>query len=79
MKDNKITILVDGVETECEIILFFKWFKTNKYYLVYTDNVYDNEGNLKIYYNTYDDGNLLDVTTKEEVDEIIERLKGKNE
>ena len=74
--NNKITVSIDGVNTECEIILFFKWLKTKKYYLVYTDNKYDLDNNLKIYYNIYDDGNLLDVNTDEEINEIIKRLKG---
>lgn len=68
----------DGKEKEYEIITAFKWSKTNKNYIVYTDNTNDENGNLNIYaaiYYPQDDSKLDAIETGEEWDEVERRLK----
>lgn len=67
----------NGEEQEYEIIMAFKWSKTNKCYVVYTDNTKDEEGNLKVYASIYypnDDSKLDPVESNEEWDQINKRL-----
>ena len=58
MKEEKkgtFTIINDMGETlECEVLFTFDSDETKKSYIVYTDNTQDEEGNLKVYANTYD-------------------------
>lgn len=66
----------DGNEKEYEILLAFYWTKTNKYYVVYTDNIEDENG-LNTYASIYypDDNTKLDkIETEEEWNEIEYRL-----
>ncbi len=52
---DKIYIQDDnGKSIECDIIFTFDNKDTNKSYIIYTDNTYDELGNIKIYANTYD-------------------------
>ena len=80
MSDTKMLKLVDlnGIEKEYEILLAFNWTKTNKNYIVYTDNTYDSIGNLNVFAAIYypdDDGRFDSIETDEEWDEIDKRLK----
>lgn len=80
MNDKKTLKIIDeyGKEIEYEILIAFKWTKTNKNYIVYTDNTTDESGNLNIYaaiYYPQDDSKLDAIETKEEWDEIEKRLK----
>ena len=58
MKEEKkgtFTIVNDmGESLECEVLFTFDSDETNKSYIVYTDNTKDEDGNLKVYANTYD-------------------------
>ena len=66
-------LLDDGTEKEYDIILTFRSDITNKDYVVYTDNQYDQNGKLKIFAGTYDpdENKYLDaVKTNEEWVEI---------
>lgn len=45
--------VIDGTEKEFEILYTFKSFKTNKDYIIYTDNTYDEKENLNIYSSIY--------------------------
>ena len=57
MKEETMTFKVindEGKEIECEVLFTFDSDETNKSYIVYTDNTKDEEGNLKVYANTYD-------------------------
>ena len=79
MDDKKYMTLIDedGKETKYEILLTFKWKKTNKNYIVYTDNTYDENSNLKVYAAIYypdDDSKLDSVETEEEWDQIKSML-----
>ena len=88
---EKILRLTDesGKETEYEILIAFKWMKTNKNYVVYTDNKYNNN-ELQIYINEYNPNNLEEVSIsikdKEEyknikfkVNSILLTMKNENE
>ena len=80
MDNKKILKLIDesGNEIEYEILLAFKWMKTNKNYIVYTDNTKDEEGNINVFAAIYypNDSTRLDpIETDEEWDEIDIRLK----
>lgn len=77
MEDKYLNITdTDGNILEYEIILAFFWSKTNKYYIVYTDNTYENDKiNLfaSIYYPN-DNTKLEEIKTQEEWNEIESRL-----
>ena len=77
MEDKYLNISdTDGNILEYEIILAFFWSKTNKYYIVYTDNTYENDKiNLfaSIYYPN-DNTKLEEIKTQEEWNEIESRL-----
>ena len=66
-----------GEVVDCDILFTFDSDDTNKSYIVYTDNTYDDSGKLKVYANIYDpynDSGVLDnIDTKEEWD-LIEGL-----
>lgn len=77
MNEKKVLKIIDdtGKEIEYEILIAFKWTKTKKNYVVYTDNTEDNNGDLNVYAAIYypeDDTRLEPVETDEEW-ELIER------
>ena len=64
--NNTFTMITKSGEIEYEILATFKMEKTNKNYLVYTDNTYS-DGKLNIYANMIDESeNLKDIETDEE-------------
>lgn len=68
----------NGEEKEYEILLAFKWTKTNKNYIAYTDNEVDEKGNLNIFAAIYypkDDSRFESIETEEEWNEIEKRLE----
>lgn len=77
--DKKILKLTDvnGIEKEYEILMFFKWFKTNRNYIIYTDNTENEDGELNILASIYyPNNNSLDlIETDEEWDLIEQKLK----
>jgi uncharacterized protein YrzB (UPF0473 family) len=64
----------DGKELKYEILMSFVWTKTNKNYIVYTDNTKDENNNLNIYAGIYKDDRIDSIETDEEWDEIDKRL-----
>lgn len=79
MNEKKFMKIVDstGKEIEYEIVTAFKWLKTKKNYVIYTDNTVDNNGNLNLFARIYypEDSSKLDVIeTDEEWQEIEKRL-----
>lgn len=46
----------EGKEVECEVLFTFESDKTKKNYMVYTDNTYDEAGNIKVYASIYTPG-----------------------
>jgi len=80
MNEKKTLKIIDdfGKEIEYEILIAFKWTKTNKNYIVYTDNTNDENGNLNIFaaiYYPQDDSKLDAIETDEEWDEVEKRLR----
>ena len=74
-EDNTLKIIQnDGTELVYEILLSFKWFKTDKIYMIYTDNTYDTNNNLNVYSAIYDN-TLLPIETEEEKKEVEKRIK----
>lgn len=67
-----------GNELKYEILMSFMWTKTNKNYIVYTDNTTDDDDNLNIYASIFynENGTRLDpIETDYEWDEIDKRLE----
>lgn len=81
MKEKETMKIIDsnGKETEYEILLAFKWTKTNKNYIAYTDNTKDENGNINVYAAIYypDDDTRLDSIETEEEWNIIEKYLNK--
>jgi uncharacterized protein YrzB (UPF0473 family) len=65
-----------GIQTEYTILFSFVSSKTNKHYLVYTDNSLDDEGNLKVLSSIINEetDSITPVTTDEEYKLIEEKL-----
>ena len=78
MKNKKIsTTLSNGQKQEYDVIFTFKNEKTEKNYIVYTDNSIDEYNKLRIYASIYDPLTLKFLSnpeTKEEWDEIYKLL-----
>ena len=70
MKDNTITMNIDGKEISFDILFIFESLRTNKKYVIYTDNIKDINGNLNIYSSIYDDKKLIDIVDEEDWKEI---------
>ena len=44
----------EGKELECDVLFTFDAEDGKKHYIVFTDNTLDDDGNVKVYANTYD-------------------------
>lgn len=79
MIEKKILKITDksGEVIDYDIISAFYWIKTNKNYIIYTDNSKNEDGNLNIYASIYDPNDstrLDDITTQEEWVEVEKRI-----
>lgn len=79
METKKTLKITDesGNVKEYEILCAFKWTKTDKYYVIYTDNKKDEEGSLLVsaaIYDPTDNTKLENIETEEERREIEKRL-----
>ena len=66
-----------GETLKCEVLFTFDSDETKKSYIVYTDNTFDDEGNQKVYANTYDPtgkSSELNPITEEKEWQIIENI-----
>lgn len=55
MEEKTFTLMnAEGVETKYDVLFTFDSEDTEKSYIVYTDNTYDEEGNIQVYASTYD-------------------------
>ena len=55
LENGKIKITNDkGEELVCDVLFTFDSDETKKSYIAYTDNTTDEQGNIKVYANTYD-------------------------
>ena len=83
MKDKKVLKFTDdeGKEVEYEILAAFELAKTEKNYVVFTDNTTDDKGNLNIFALIYypdDDTRFEPIETEEEWQAIDDILKNMN-
>jgi len=84
MEDKKtFKCVVDNSEKEFEILYTFKSIRTNKDYIIYTDNSYDENKNLNIFASIYypfdTEKELENIETEEEWEEIerfLEKVSG---
>ena len=79
MNNDNILKLKDenGNILEYEVLLVFKWYKTNKNYIVYTDK-YNLNDEINVYANIFDpndDSVFESIDTEEEWNEIDNQLK----
>ena len=55
MVNNSFTMLNEaGEEVKYDVLFTFDNEETNKSYIAYTDNTYDDDGNISVYASTYD-------------------------
>lgn len=75
--NKKILTIInsDGTKINYEILNIFKWIKTNKEYIIYTDNTVDLNGNLNVYASIYENNKLVNIETDEEWFQIGKILK----
>lgn len=87
MFENRKTFkcIIDNTEKEFEILYTFKSFKTNKDYIIYTDNAYDENHNLNIYSSIYypqnpekDLENIENDSDWDEIEEFLNSMSGGN-
>ena len=79
MVENKILKIIDknGEVIDYNIIFAFYWIKTNRNYIIYTDNTKNENDDLNIYASIYDPNDLTkldDITTQEEWVEVENRI-----
>ena len=81
MEQDKITIMKDGKEIDCDILFTFDCEETGKVYIGYTDHTIAANGRKNIYVSAYDPvlglGTLEDIETEEEkamVREVLEEI-----
>ena len=78
--NEKMTFKVindEGKETECEVLFTFDSDEFKKSYIVFTDGTLDDNGNIKVYANTYDPSGEdinLGVIENDEEWKVIENL-----
>ena len=79
MEDDLLKLESDnGVVKEYRILLVFKWYKNDKFYMVYTDRDADLNDEYNVYAKIFDpnDLNVLeDIKTDEEWNMIDSKLK----
>ena len=72
----------EGKEIECEVLFTFESDETKKNYIVYTDNSFDEEGNVRVFASIYNpdepETKLLPIETDKEwkiIETILEELQ----
>lgn len=83
-KKNEFEIFNDnGEKVKCNALFTFESDETNKNYIIYTDNTFDEEGNRKVYASTFDpkeDNPILGaIETDKEwkiIEDILSKLQG---
>lgn len=91
MEEKSFTMMnAEGKETKYDVLFTFDSEETNKSYIAYTDNTYDEDGNIQVYASTYDPSSeemiLGEIKTDKEwkvietiLDTIQQELKEKND
>ena len=80
MNENKKLKITEssGKTIEYDIITAFLWTKTNKNYIVYTDNTQNENNDLNVYASIYDSNDLTkleEINSDDEWLEVEKRLK----
>ncbi len=79
IENEKLTMIKDGKEIECDILFTFDSEDTMKSYIGYTDNTIAPNGRKTIYVSAYNPLNpkieLEDITDQRELDMIQDVLK----
>ena len=80
MEDEIFTVIGEnGEEIECEVLMTFESEETGKSYIVYTDNSFDEDGNVNVFASTYDpdadETKLFPIETEQEWTVIEDLLK----
>jgi len=69
----------DGKQVKYQTIAIYEDEETKKKFIIYTDNTYDNEGKLKIYYSLFEIINkkmkLIEITRNEDKKVALELIK----
>ena len=75
---EKLTIIKDGKETECEVLFTFDCEETGKSYVGYTDHSFGTNGRKNIYVSAFDPvvgtGVLYDISDSNELEMVQEIL-----
>lgn len=89
MEDKILTFTIKdekGKDITCEEVYRFKNEETQKTYLVYTDNTFDEDGCMKLYAGIYNPNSseqkIIPIVDDKEwafVSETVEALEGENE
>ena len=83
-RDNESFYIINdsGEKIRCDILFTFESEETGKNYIVYTDNSFDEEGNIQVFASVYnpelEDQRLQPVETEEEwrtIDKILNSLQ----
>ena len=78
MKENKFVLLDEkGQEKEYDVLFTFESEETNKNYIVYTDNLLDETGNVQVFasvYNPEDENTKLEPIETEKEWKVIETI-----
>ena len=82
-KKNTFKCIIDNLEKEFEVLYTFKSIKTNKDYIIYTDNSYDDNKDLNIFASIYypfdlekELENIEMEEDWEEVEKFLENVNG---
>lgn len=73
MEDLSFNINKDGITVVCNVIATYHDDDTNKDYMVYTDNAFDENGKLNVYYSLYEkrDNSIRLISTTDAQDKKI--------
>ena len=71
IKNNK------GEELECDVLFTFDSDEFKKSYIVFTDNSLDENGNIKVYANTYDLGKIETEKEWSVIEDLLSSLQEK--
>ena len=78
MENNSFTMLNEaGEEVKYDVLFTFDNEETNKSYIAYTDNTYDDDGNISVYASTYDPNSsevILGKIEKENEWKVVETI-----
>lgn len=82
-KDNKFAVMAGGKEIVCDILFTFHSQETGKHYMSFTDHSKDRNGNVNVFYATYnpdsENVDLVPIQTQQEWTMMRELMSGLGE